>query len=593
MTATCRLPSSLTPPAPDYLHACARIYDTLTRLVERMDAPRNAEAVLRCVQTVASFAWHSHAGRYADGMLENPVLEIGKRLDSLCPRDCPGTDGPGAPPRRRERHVLHVATAVYPIGGHTRLLVNWMRNDVRSQHSVLLTRQSGGVVSGWLTDAVQESGGVVINLPDTLSLLAKARRTREVARGEIDLIVLHHHPDDPLPSVAFAVPGLPPVALLNHADHVFWLGSGVADAVLNIRESGRHLSERRRFTRKNLLLPIPLAPAVHEATRAEACNQLGITQDQLVLLSMGSASKYRPTVEANFFRAARAILEANPEAHLYLVGVSVRDVEELAPEHAHPRLHPLGFIENPSLYQSAADLYVEGFPHGSLTALLEAARRGIPCVGAVASGSPVLASDDVALTGLLATPSTEAAYVAQVTRLVRAAEERLRVGRAFRRATESCHCGDGWLEHLERVYEALRGVPHAPRPIPHSRFSATRDDTALSAMQEVTFNGTRLLQTLRRELSGFLPAGLLPVLRFALLFRDFAGREWCLELGRDLVKKWLRTYLGKSFVQLRRPISPRVQALLRWNGSPGGTSANGTLATNCQTSTPVPCETSS
>ena len=60
------------------------------------------------------------------------------------------------------------------------------------------------------------------------------------------------------PVLAFADKRCPPVALLNHADHIFWLGSTISDLIINQRDIGKVLSEERRFARHNTVLPIPL-----------------------------------------------------------------------------------------------------------------------------------------------------------------------------------------------------------------------------------------------------------------------------------------------------------------------------------------------
>ena len=153
---------------------------------------------------------------------------------------------------------------------------------------------------------------------------AKARWLREIARSSADLVVLHHYCEDVVPIVAFAVGGGPPVAVLNHADHHFWLGSTVADAVINQREIGKDLSERRRFARRNVVLPIPLEEPPGRLPRTEARRLLGIPDDQVVLLSSGAPYKYIPCDGKNFFETASKILDRNPTAHLYLLGVARR-----------------------------------------------------------------------------------------------------------------------------------------------------------------------------------------------------------------------------------------------------------------------------
>ena len=334
---------------------------------------------LICIRQAALFAARCHTGRFADGGIENIALGLGVDLDAQWPA---AGDGPPYRPSRAEpasgRRILHVATMVDGVGGLTRTIKNWIRHDPVSCHSLLIVRQGGAKVPSWLLETVQRSGGNLVVLPMGVPLSAKARWLQEIARSSADLVVLHHYSHDVVPILAFAVGGGPPVAVLNHADHLFWLGSTVADSVINQREIGRDLSEQRRFTRRNVVLPIPLEEPPGRLPRTEAKRLLGIPDDQVVLLSVGRSPKYIPSNGRNFFETASKILDRNTTAHIYLLGVARGDVARYLRAEPHERLHFLGRIEDPSVYQMAADVYMEGFPTGSQTALLEACLAGVP-----------------------------------------------------------------------------------------------------------------------------------------------------------------------------------------------------------------------
>lgn len=145
-----------------------------------------------------------------------------------------------------------------------------------------------------------------------------------------DLVVLHHCPFDVVPTVAFAGQECPPVAVLNHADHVFWLGSSVADIVINLRTAGsEHTASRTRFVARNTVIPIPLAePAKHGS--AQRCpTNVGNPKNQIMLLSIGRAEKYRPSGSYDFVTTAGKILDRQPDTHLYVVGESVEGIPPL------------------------------------------------------------------------------------------------------------------------------------------------------------------------------------------------------------------------------------------------------------------------
>jgi glycosyltransferase involved in cell wall biosynthesis len=444
--------------------------------------------LLVCIRQAAWSAIRYHTGRFADGGIENVALSLGVDLDA---RWAAAGDGPPFRPSRAEptsrRRILHVATTVEGVGGHTRVIKNWIRLDPVSCHSLLIVRQGGAEVPSWLLETVQRSGGNLVVLPMGAPPSAKAKWLREIAQSSSDLVVLHHHPDDVVPIVAFAVGGGPPVAVLNHADHIFWLGSTVADSVINLREIGRDLSERRRFTRRNVVLPIPLEEPPSRFPRTEVRRLLGIPDDQVVLLSTGTPYKYIPSDGKNFFETASKILDRNTTAHIYLLGVTRGDVARYLRAEPHERLHYLGRIEDPSVYQAyriAADVYMEGFPFGSPTALLEACLAGVPPVPAFAPGCNLLATSDEAISDLAVTPATELEYIERVEFLVRNLSDRETIGAEVRRRVLECHTGDGWAEALESVYSGLVGLAHEPGPIPVAEPLETEIDVAMCAWRK-------------------------------------------------------------------------------------------------------------
>lgn len=337
----------------------------------------------------------------------------------------------------------------------------------------------------WLVECVSENGGVSIILPTKASLLSKAKWLREIAQRDVDMVFLHHHPSDVVPVVALATKQSPPVAVVNHADHAFWLGNSVADVVINVRNSGKVLSEQRRSARKNLLLPIPLNVAVTtQTTREEARKQLNIPEDQIALLSIGEAFKYKPTETCNFYKTTIEILDRNPNAHLYLIGVEWNETISYLREARHDRLHFLGVVENPSLYKTAADLYLEGFPFGSLTALLEVALSGVCPVLAPAPTSPVLSSNDVALDGIVDNVKDEREFIAKVDSLIQNRAERESLGKRVKQSILTHHTGPRWKEYLQDIYRYLEERAHVPARIPNSRYRETMDDLSLSTLSQ-------------------------------------------------------------------------------------------------------------
>jgi hypothetical protein len=292
--------------------------------------------------------------------------------------------------------------------------------------------------------------------------------------------VLHHNPYDVVPVVAFADSEAPPVALLNHADHQFWLGGTVSDLVISLRTAGAEHATSRRFVKSNTVIPIPLADHAAQVSRRDARRALGIPEAQLMLLSIGRAEKYWPYGPYDFVSTAAKILGRQRGAHLYIVGESLAGITPQLRCAVHERLHFVGSVEDPSLYRAAADVYLETFPFGSQTALLEAALGALPVVPAYAPLFPLLVANDDAVQTLIVNPASEEEYVARIDGLIRDADGRRDLGRKLRSSLLIDHVGEGWLGRLADLYRQTDRLTHHPRAIPTSSCRTTDADIGLS-----------------------------------------------------------------------------------------------------------------
>ena len=470
-----------TPPHPEsdsYLRSNSDAYEWLANKIGMMDLLERPEEVLSEVAKAAQFAVEFHTGRFADGAIENIALQIGMNLENRFP--LAGDFSLASRHKTSRRRILHVSTSVVGIGGHTRMLRQWIQNDPSSCHSVVLISQNDVPVPRDLIEAVRDTGGTVVTFARDLQLRDKAQTLRNIARQDMDLVVLHHFGSDVVPTVAFAVRECPPVAILNHADHLFWMGSSVADMVINLRTVGAVQSAEQRFVSCNRVIPIPLSSCSPDTSREDARRALGIENDQVVLLSVGRPEKYRPTGPYDFVATANKILNRQPHAHLYVVGESASGISPYLRGAINERMHFVGTVENPSLYRAAADVYLESFPFGSQTALLEAALSGLAVVPAYSPLFPLLVANDDSLTDILRNPIDELGYMARVEQLIGDQDERFALGDELRARLLVDHVGQGWSDRLAAIYEATDRLTHKPRPIPVSRCKMTDADVNLS-----------------------------------------------------------------------------------------------------------------
>lgn len=359
--------------------------------------------------------------------------------------------------QRDKRPVcLHVLDEALPLGGHTAMSVRWMNNDPGDYvHSVALLSQQVPVPEV-MAAAVQARGGQVYTVNPGDSFLSRAKWLRNLAREMATRVVLHINPDDLIAGVAFGSPGGPPVMLVNHAAHLYWAGASITDLVLNCRGSALEAEWTRvhRGIPRGTTLPIPLPEAGGDVVKSDAQAQakvaLGIPAESVLLLTVGTSYKYLAFGELDFIAVAEKILEQLPHAQIVAAGPKEDDRWRAARDRTDGRLRAVGSQSWAQIqaYHRAADVYLEGFPFGSTTALLEAALSGLPTVLAPASCPPPYATDGVALDDLLVRPGTIAAYQAEVIRLSNDPAAREVLGGKLRTAVAAHHVGNGWQEYL-------------------------------------------------------------------------------------------------------------------------------------------------
>jgi hypothetical protein len=378
--------------------------------------------------------------------------------------------------------VLHVAPVLWHAGGHSRTLLNWVKTDTTSIHSIALTQHTlDASLSDEVRSAITQSGGELHQLPRDVTYVDRALRLRAIA-ANANVVILHHTCLDVTPIVAFAVGDLPPVGIVNDCDQAYWLGTTIADVIINQREAGARVSRQRRPSRANVILPIPLRPVTKLLSQSEARSLLGIPPSQLMMLSVGRGMKYRPSSTHDFFATTHHLLERVPGAHLHIVGLSDAEAQQWMLSWQHPRVHLHGSLPDPSLHRAAADLYLESMPFGSATALLEAAQVGLPVM------LPFSPPHDLFVTNhgietIVHNPATEEAYLNEAAALLASSDLRRALGQRLRTHVELHHTGDGWRRNALETYRHLESCRHTPIEIPTSTCIGDELDVALCEWQ--------------------------------------------------------------------------------------------------------------
>jgi glycosyltransferase involved in cell wall biosynthesis len=530
---------------------------------------RQARRCIKHGQIEGALRWnHLAAGTLSSGCnplvseaLEQNLLEIASYLPRFpwCP----------AQNRKTPRRWLHVIDHALPYGGHTAMARRWIANDPGNNvHSVALPAQDGPVPDE-LARAVHKSGGEILLPALNGSLLSRAIWLRELAYARADCVVLHIYNDNVIAPVAFGVDGGPPVVFVNHSGHLFWAGAAISDVAINGRGSESELSWIRDFRGISNVatLPIPIPPPQGHGSdqvftaefRVQARRKLNLPSDAIVLLSVGREEKYKPVQGLDFFETVHSILSSCPQARMLVVGPSEKDHHKRLNAKLNGRLTVAGLQFDLRAYYAAADIYMEGFPFGSTTALLEAGVHGLPCVLAPADCPPPFGTDGVALDNELQRPANVEEYAKRVKELIANPEERYRCGRSLARSVSAHHCGTGWTRYLSDLCGALP-ESHTNHPVPQPPSPPEEFDLYWTGCFDL--QGDPLDRTFRRALFW----GLTPRLDFALYRACHAARQ--VRRGQGRLRSSVPVLLSALFplcpAAARGPLYHSLKKLKAW-----------------------------
>ncbi|GAB2596922.1 glycosyltransferase family protein [Microlunatus antarcticus] len=437
----------------------SRNFTEFSRLRDRADHDVRAgrpDRAAAWVQTAADYAWLNPGGQFADADLESMLLPLAAAV--------PEPDG--RRPTTTAGRVLHIVTQAYQTGGSTQFVASWADQDLSREHHVCLTRQGPVPLPPKLL-ARAESQLTLSRADEVRGLLRRAGEVRALARGS-DLVLVHAHPYDVVPGLAFAgVPDLPPIVYVNHADHVFWLGTQITSLLLNMRRSGSELAVRRRGIdpERSAILARPLNPRGRTMSRAAAKERLGLDPQQVVVVTAADPSKYRPVSGPSLLDLVLPAIASRADAVLLAAGPEPEGEWATAQASTGGRVRALGLLDDPGLVQQAADVYLDSFPFSSLTSLLEVGSLGTPVVTYAGhpDGCDVFGADTPVVEDHMHRPTTPEDLTSTLEALLESAALRDSSGAAVEASILSSHTGPGWRAALDLLVERAESAASPPR----------------------------------------------------------------------------------------------------------------------------------
>ncbi|MES2204566.1 MAG: hypothetical protein V4496_05015 [Pseudomonadota bacterium] len=326
------------------------------------------EEKLNLYQFVASCFNNNHSNTYAHKQFEQDLTTISCELINNA-----------LPEYKDNNHVLHVLTEVYHTGGHTRVVDNWIKTMSNQQHSIIINH-SAGEIPAFLKNAVHNSQGDIIINNET-SLIDKAKFLAKIA-CQFHHVVLHIFPHDILPLLAFGTPYYTrPTFFYNHGDHLWGCGYSVCDAILEICMHGKNHSNLYRGIPKERtkFVGIPVEININIADNNKEKEQ----QDSKIIVSMATYYKFEPLKELSFQDFIDRILTHNNQIIFCIIGVENHQESWQWLLKKHPKkVNLLGTLAKHEAHQiiKRADLYLDSFPMGSATSMIEAISLGVPAL---------------------------------------------------------------------------------------------------------------------------------------------------------------------------------------------------------------------
>lgn len=434
----------------------AKEFSRAVRCAEKAAAKGRPELAVEWCRYAATLAWEFNPGFFYSHDVERLLAEIGRQHL----RSAPAATIPTLPPQR----FLHVMSSAYETGGHTRAVSRWIeicaQQSPSEHHSILISKQCGEPLPAWLGDSARKTGGEIVELPCALSWLQAAAEIRSRS-FEFDVIILHIHPHDPLPNLAF-FDQPKPVLFFRHADHVFNLGIDAAQVIADVRPVGHEMSVHFcAQAPQKVTLPLPLFDEeTWKCDKAHARRQLGFPAHALIALTVGRPLRFSPIGEHNFSTVVRSLCERNSRVYIVAVGLTESEPFPGLGQLMNGRFIPAGLVKDREileLYYKAADIYLDAYPCSSGTAFLDAARHGLPVQRLYNQYRCLMWGDDPGLDSVSRGVSSHEEFIATTLEWLEwPKEKRSKLGRSFRDAVLLDHCGASWKSRwLDPAVKAL------------------------------------------------------------------------------------------------------------------------------------------
>lgn len=273
-------------------------------------------------------------------------------------------------------------------------------------------------------------------------------------------IILHMSNDDVYGNIAFANVNSATRYYINHGDEQFWLGTNIADYVIEFRGMGLDTSVRHRGFKESQCLVNPYYPIIKQDTFQGF--DFDIPKDKVVLFSGGRFVKVYAE-SGRFLDVVRQILEESPTAFYIFAGSGNNKpmLDYIEKYGLGNRWKVISYRSDLLEVMKHVDIYLGTYPQSGGLMSQYAAAAGTPLVEMNTNNGGVTEDLLPRLKDWKITVDDWPAYFEQVRRLVNDAEYRRTFSAAIK---ESLISEEDFSENLKKILETnTSSVPYVRR----------------------------------------------------------------------------------------------------------------------------------
>jgi hypothetical protein len=413
------------------------IFAQILRLFVRFE--KNYENKIRLVENIAGYYFIRETGRYSDELLEKEIIKISKTIKfNSHNKEVPDT-------------TLHVLSHAEFSGGHNRLVKNWIEFDESRKHSIVITKQYKNPIPDFLIESVEKTGGRIYNLVND-NRMKKARQLLDIA-SRYEKIIIHSHPDDVTPLLAFANPNwIKPIYVLNQANYAFNIWVSIADMVLDLSKNDQQLSLRYRGCNQSEILPIPINEQkitkthIKERDNKSIYDKYMLPNNCKIITSMAADFKYTPVADYNFQEMVKTVVSSYNNVYFLIIGGDKRkDKWKRLIKETNDKVKVLGVLPKDKVDEifEITDLYIDSIPISSFSCVLQAIDNDIPTASLFVRG---LVPDSL---NIISKQST-AEMIDWIKESLNGVSKR--EIEANKMTINNYHKKETWCDNLERIY---------------------------------------------------------------------------------------------------------------------------------------------